>query len=179
MIETWRPIPVPNFEGWYEASDLGRIRRSANHLPLRYGRAGQIRKPQARPSNNAPQLRPKIVLLFNYKRYSTEVGHLVALAFHGVPPVGHECNHIDGNPWNNEPDNLEWVTRSENFRHALRTGLINPPRGTHQPHAKLTDDDVRTIRASHDGCTALARRFGVCLTNIKEIRSGKNWAHVR
>lgn len=173
------PIPIDGYEGWYEASSLGRIRRSPLHLPTRYGRAGQIRKPQARPSNRGRgPARPKMVLLLNYRRYGTEVGHLVALAFLGKPPDGYQCNHIDGDPWNNAPANLEWVTPSENFRHALRTGLVKPARGTRQPQAKLTEADVRAIRASSEPHRQLAARYGVCKTNIGEIKSGKNWSHV-
>lgn len=34
-------------------------------------------------------------------------------------------NHIDGNPANNSLDNLEWMTQTENTKHAHRLGLVS------------------------------------------------------
>lgn len=51
----------------------------------------------------------------------------VALAWIGPPNGMTDVNHIDGDKDNNNPENLEWCTRSQNIRHALDTGLHAAP----------------------------------------------------
>jgi hypothetical protein len=50
---------------------------------------------------------------------------VIAMLFIPNPDKLPEVNHIDGDKSNNHYSNLEWVTRSENIRHAYATGL-NP-----------------------------------------------------
>lgn len=53
--------------------------------------------------------------------YHKAVHRLVAETFIPNPENKPEINHIDGNPSNNNINNLEWVTRSENELHKYRT----------------------------------------------------------
>lgn len=56
------------------------------------------------------------------------VHQFVCPAFNGPPPDDgkrYEVNHIDANKHNNLPSNLEWMTRSENTLHALKSGIRN------------------------------------------------------
>lgn len=51
------------------------------------------------------------------------IHRLVAKAY--LPNIENKAqvNHIDGNKFNNNLDNLEWVTASENGKHAYKLGL--------------------------------------------------------
>ena len=53
------------------------------------------------------------------------VARLVGLAWCEGYAEGMTINHKDGNPLNNTADNLEWISRADNIRHAFRTGLCS------------------------------------------------------
>ena len=53
-----------------------------------------------------------------------------------------------------------------------------PHTGEKNPASKLTDNDVKDIRASKERVNALAERYGVTSSNITAIRREDTWAHV-
>lgn len=59
----------------------------------------------------------------NCKSKTIKVHRLVAETF--IPNLKNktDVNHKDGNKSNNNISNLEWTTRSENMKHAFKTGL--------------------------------------------------------
>jgi len=118
---------------------------------------------------------PTISLQFDGKRPKYFVHRFVALAF--VPGYfeGATVNHKDGVKTNNRADNLEWVTLAENTAHQWETGLVDV-RGEKHPSAKLTDAQVREIKARLDAGenqTPLSREFGVSAALVSKIRRGK------
>jgi hypothetical protein len=52
------------------------------------------------------------------------------------------------------------------------------PRGAAHWKARLTEADVRAIRASSEPDSALARRYGVTKSAVTFARSGRSWAHL-
>lgn len=163
----WTPIPRWS---WYAVSRDGRVKRikSDTHQGDRFvGR--ELKRQPAKGYEIVHLCSPDgRVKCFGVHR-------LVALAFIGDPPgEDMNVNHIDGDKLNNTPENLEWVTRSENRRHAIDTGLI-PPR-------KLTEDDVVTIRDRYANGEAnqyeLAEEYGIHQVTVSEIVLRKIWSHV-
>ena len=109
------------------------------------------------------------------------VHRLVAEAFILNPNRLPEVNHIDGNKQNNSVDNLEWCTRSQNTSHAFKTGLRNY-NGCKNPHSKLTQSDVETIRRIYvrgkhceNNSYGLAKRYNVSPKTIQNVVNGNHY----
>lgn len=111
--EEWRP--VVGYEGWYEVSTEGRVRRVAA------GTGTQVNRPVKPQFDRYGYL---YVLLSRYHVPSRKMVHqLVAAAYIGPRPDGYTVNHEDGNKTNNRPANLTYMTSAENTRHAIALGL--------------------------------------------------------
>jgi len=105
---------------------------------------------------------------------------LVASAFVSPKPSNrHQVNHINGVKHDNVPDNLEWVTSSENNLHAFATGLRKPPNlhGERNTNAKLTVSQVSEIRAlvGKEPQRSVAKRYGICKSMVGNIQRGDAW----
>lgn len=125
--EIWKDIP--DYEGLYEASSLGRIRSKEGRVSYRKYKSGKIFEFNHKKGT---MLKAKLrsgnyyqVDLYNSSgECSTKYIHrIIAITFVLNPEGKAEVNHIDGNRTNNCYSNLGWVTPSENIRHAIDMGL--------------------------------------------------------
>lgn len=106
--EEWRW--VVGQEGRYKVSNLGRVRS--------YVKGGRIRNPH---TTNCGYY---IVELFIDGEIKGKLVHrLVAEAFIPNPENKRTVNHKNGKKDDNRAVNLEWMTYSENIKHAFDTGL--------------------------------------------------------
>lgn len=113
LTEEWRP--VVGFEGVYEVSDQGRVKR--------VGRGRGARLKVLSPGDSMGY--PSYGLWKGGKVRSAKAHILVAAAFSdSVRGDGPCINHIDGNKANNAPANLERCSYSHNNTHAIYTGLV-------------------------------------------------------
>jgi hypothetical protein len=74
---------------------------------------------------------------------------------------------------------LQWGSAKDNYADAVRHGTATV--GERQGASKLTDADVREIRAMRGRATqfVLADRFGVSQSLISLVQLGSSWRHVK
>lgn len=181
--DAWKT--VLGWEGFYEVSDLGRVRsldrtiRQASGVYRRF--CGRILKPQKHTYGY------RIVALS--KKGKTQryfVHRLVLLAFVGPAPDGMEACHDDGKRDNNRLENLRWDTRKNN--NADKIKHATQQHGESHGGSKLTAEQIKIIRVRYakDGVKnggklstrMLAVEFGLSHGQIKRIINRKSWNHI-
>ncbi len=161
----WKEIP--GYEGVYEVSDCGDVRRLRDSDAFK---AGTLLKPYLCENGYL-----RLCLRKDGKGRSYGVHRLVMMGFVGVSD-DLDVNHLDGVKTRNYLDNLEYCTRRENIDHAY-TVL---KRGFGEPHgrARLPMEDVLVIyRAVQDSNAVewLAEVFDVKPATITNIAKRKRW----
>jgi len=112
----------------------------------------------------------------SYLNKKITVARLVCAKFNGFPSDATlQVNHVDGNPANNNADNLEWVTSSGNQKHRY---LVLGKRGV-KGRAKLSLTDIKMIRelkALGETHSQLCKKFSVSKSTISYIVNNRTWA---
>lgn len=171
-MEEWRN--VIGYEGLYEVSNKGRVR--SRQL---WGRSGDSGGPTRHLSPGNVRGYMQLNLAKDGVHKSALVHRLVAIAFVGLPPTpDHQVNHKDFDKSNNVPENLEWVTQTEN--NIYSKDVIPRNRGERN-HSKLKEHEVMAIRELHAlGATygQLASHYKVSTQTIFSIVKRRKWKHV-
>lgn len=132
--EVWR---LCTRDSAYIVSDLGRVRRIG----------GRILSP-------APNSRGYLKVTLSRRRQAY-VAHLVAEAFLGPRPAGHDVDHLDWQRTNNAVTNLRYIRSLENAvrwkdRVNGRNVWATPDELNEQPedHVPMTDDELAEFAAT-------------------------------
>jgi len=110
------------------------------------------------------------------------VHRFVCSAFHGPCPAGYQVGHLDGNPLNNRPENLRWVTPSENAQHKVLHGTFRVMRNCFKPGQKKRGpkpsphplaDQIAERRRQGASIKALASQFRMSKSGMANVLSGR------
>lgn len=118
-------------------------------------------------------------LRVNGKR--TELVHRVAYKLeNGNIPDGLCVLHRCDNPGCFRPSHMFLGTKQDNVDDCFAKGRANKPRGTQNGNAKLTEANIREIRAAYPAISGpkLARSYGVSQAAISKIVRREWWRHV-
>lgn len=181
-VEEWKDIK--GYEGYYQISNLGRVRsldrettqKHYSGVTSHYFRKGNIKKIQVQ--KNGYEI---IALNKNGKITRKLIHRLVAESFIDNPKDYSYVNHKDNNLRNNQVDNLEWCTQSYNIKYAYDNWTKYPPNMKSIRQLK----DGKTI-AVYDSISEAQRMTRICFTNIskccRKLRNhagGYQWEYIQ
>ena len=118
----------------------------------------------------------------NTKSQHFDLHRLVCEAFHGPPPSGKgDVNHKDHDKLNNHPDNLEWLSRSENMTAAYAVGgnVAANKNVTYQYNigGEYTGDVYDSSSEAARSVDGSLSAISLCCDGKKVSHKGFEWSH--
>ena len=145
--------PIKGWEGLYEINKNGEVRNAKNKNTI----VGDI--------NNCGYYRVSLYNQGQSKRYFRH--RLVAEQFLDKQEGKDFVNHIDGDKSNNSLENLEWVSQSENEKHAFENGLKQK---TNKPFIiEFVNGDIKEYENQY----VCAKEIGCSQSSVKNWLNGQ------
>lgn len=141
--EEWRDLP--GYDGFYQVSDWGRLRSFRDN----HRKGKKLKTPIMLHPSRGPY-HTRIVIKWEGKQRTVQVGQAVALAFIGEIPEGWVAYHKDGNFENNALHNIGIAPRSEVSRECMRQKVAGWNR---KPVLKI-NRELEVVEAYPSGCKA-------------------------
>jgi hypothetical protein len=174
--EVWKPLT--NYEGFYEVSNMGRVKSLDRTITKKSGEEAliisRILKQYKRGSGYL-----KIAVCKNGKPKTFDVHRLVGLLHVDNPENKPEINHKKGNKLDNRSSELEWSTSSENAQHKWDIGLQKPfwegktGKDHHSSKSVLQFDSEMKLLKKWDSIADVNRELGFDISGIAACCVGR------
>lgn len=149
---------IPGFPDYYICKDTAQV------LSTRKGQPFMLTNSINHTNSNSTYYMVRITDI-NGKTHKKYIHRLMAEVFLDNTNMYPEVNHKDGNKHNNNLDNLEWVTKSENSKHAYKLGLCKTV-------AVEQYDLEGNLLATYSSIADAERKTGICNPNITKVLKG-------
>lgn len=117
-VECW--MPIIGYEGFYEVSNLGRIKSLKRDVPTRDNRIKHLKEKIIKPQADKKGYSHIVLHKGNIKTIKN-IHRIVCETYHKEKYFEKAwVNHINGIKNDNRVSNLEFVTASENIKHGFR-----------------------------------------------------------
>lgn len=178
MKEVWKPII--GYEGYYEVSNYGYV-RTVTRFITNSGKHGMWYKSRLLKFNVDKDGYNTVALQRDGKVKRLKVHRLVLSTFN-KDESDMQVNHIDGDKANNCLDNLEWVTSSQNIKHAYNIGLKTQV-GAKNNSSKLSEQQVMQICDLFKNTTFTNKEIADMFhlksdETVRRIRKRVSWTHI-
>ncbi len=166
--EEWRS--VVGYEAHYAISNFGRVYSLPRYRRGKSGAPTRVKGRYMKTRINSAGYED--VLLRKDNERTTRSQHftihkLVALAFLGARPEGHQVDHIDSNRLNNRLENLRWLPALENFRRSSAAKLN-----------KLAVAKIMQEVKSGKTQTQVAAEHSIAFGTVSKIMRGTRWRDI-
>jgi len=182
-LESW--LDIVGYEGYYQVSNLGRVRSLDRGIYVndeRYSKPRWVRRKGKILGNGVNGTgRRMVILCILGTRKNITVHRLVARHFLPNPNNLPVVNHINHDHVDNRASNLEWCTYSYNTQHAIAAGRMDHMYRQHKKLRKISKGQAiraKGLLALGWGNSKVAKEIGISYNTVYHISAGHTWKHI-